>query len=105
MDILVKDEMNERALEHLKYELNGGHSDDEDDYMSTNEEVKPEIFDHDLSFSSQESKGDKDENLDLSNDIILPQISTASGSQSPVKPKKEIKSKKELEEEEREKMQ
>ncbi|CAH0547494.1 unnamed protein product [Brassicogethes aeneus] len=106
-NIMVKDEANERALEQLKYDLNSTNSDEDDEYndIPMIDEIKPDISDHDLSFSSQESKND--ESMDLGHDLILPQASNslASTSLPPPKVKKEVKTKREIEEEEREKMQ
>ncbi|XP_018569795.1 transcription initiation factor TFIID subunit 11 isoform X2 [Anoplophora glabripennis] len=106
------DHNNIRALEHLKYELNSTNSDDEqmdDDEDSKDavlaiEEIKEEHLGHDDSFSIGVVDIKAEDILDLGSDIILPQASQSLNS-SLHRQKKELKSRKELEEEEREKMQ
>lgn len=108
------DHNNIRALEHLKYELNSTNSDDE--HMEDDEDSKDAVLAIEENILKEESSMGNDDFstgvvdikaediLDLGSDIILPQ---ASQSHNFIiqKQRKEAKSRKELEEEEREKMQ
>ena len=114
-DILNKeiDHNNIRALDNLKYNnFENTHSDDEEfeDVSIQEISVKSEMeVDLMLSNNQTDVKSEiKQEVLDLGVDIIMPEVpktSTAGNTNVVTKPKKDIKTKKELEEEEREKMQ
>lgn len=104
------DHNNIRALEHLKYELNSTNSDD--DQMEDDEDSKDAVLaieenilrDGNDDFSTGVVDIKAEDILDLGSDIILPQASQCQNSNIQ-RQKKELKSRKELEEEEREKMQ
>lgn len=121
-DILNKeiDHNNIRALDNLKYNnFENTQSDDEDDFedvTAVDVGIKPEM-DFDMISSGNHAKiiksEIKEEILDLGVDIIMPEasnptsISNSSSNlqQQTAKPKKDLKTRRELEEEEREKMQ
>ncbi|XP_030765649.1 transcription initiation factor TFIID subunit 11 [Sitophilus oryzae] len=111
-DILDKeiDHNNIRALDNLKYDYSSTHSEDEEDFDIVTEEISIKSEnDVDMNGSDVIIKSEmKEKSLDLSTDIIMPEASNSSLSNSfnlITKPKKDVKSKRELEEEEREKMQ
>lgn len=95
---------------HEQFDLNGTNSDDDimedDDSRELGLAIEENIRDHntELIISSNSIDIKQEDILDLGSDIILPQISQNQTVSSP-KPKKDIKTKRELEEEEREKMQ
>ncbi|RZC32194.1 hypothetical protein BDFB_002342 [Asbolus verrucosus] len=108
-------EPNNKALDQLKYDLNGTNSDsdamDEDDdsrdvALAIEENIKQEqqqiIQENTNIYQITSEIHIKDENPYLESDIIMPEASQNNA--TPVK-KKEIKTRKEMEEEEREKMQ
>lgn len=116
-DILDKesDHNNIRALEQLKYELNSTNSDDE--HMDDDEDSKDAVLAIEENIIKEEVNVGSDDGfsmgvvdikaediLDLGSDIILPQASQSLNSNLQ-KQRKELKSRRELEEEEREKMQ
>jgi len=108
MDHILNKEIdrdNLRALDNLRYNnFENTHSEEEDEF----EEVSAKNMDLDLSADSQFRI--KEEILDLGVDIIMPEASSqssigGSNNQQVAKPKKDVRSKREMEEEEREKMQ
>ncbi|XP_060519663.1 transcription initiation factor TFIID subunit 11 [Cylas formicarius] len=109
MDDIMKesDHNNIRALDNLKYDFSGTHSDEDDDVVDSSSHNI--TIQSDLNYSSRDVKTEiKQEELDLGVDIIMPEASNSNLSNltsNPTKPKKEMKSRRELEEEEREKMQ
>ncbi|XP_072396501.1 transcription initiation factor TFIID subunit 11 [Diabrotica undecimpunctata] len=103
-NMLIK---NESIEDH--FDMNGTNSDEdvmeEDDSRDIGLALEENLKDDSFGLTGESNVEIKQEDiLDLDTDIILPQISQSQILNSP-KPKKEIKSKKELEEEEREKMQ
>lgn len=115
-DILDKeiDHNNIRALDNLKYNnFENTHSEDEEDFEDVSTEQMQIKSDMDFSFASEPGASIKqeikEEVLDLGVDIIMPEASNSLGvsnaSPSTPKVKKDVRTRKELEEEEREKMQ
>lgn len=117
MDHILSKEIdrdNLRALDNLRYNnFENTHSEEEDEFeeISAKNTGNSEM-DFDLSTDSQFGiKSEiKEEILDLGVDIIMPEASSqsttgGSNNQQVTKPKKDVRSKKEMEEEEREKMQ
>lgn len=113
MDHILNKEIdrdNLRALDNLRYNnFENTHSEEEDEF----EEVSAKNTDMDLDLSADSQfriKSEiKEEILDLGVDIIMPEASSqssiGSNNQQVAKPKKDVRSKREMEEEEREKMQ
>lgn len=111
----IVDHNNIRALDNLKYSnFENTHSEDEEDFEDVPAEginIKSEMaMEMDIPTALRNLKREiKEEILDLGVDIIMPEApnpSSCSIIQNTIpKPKKDTKSKKELEEEEREKMQ
>ncbi|CAG9761795.1 unnamed protein product [Ceutorhynchus assimilis] len=103
-DILPKeiDHNNLRALDNLKYNFENTHSEDEDDYE---DEISSQDIKSDIEFEINSTNQTKIEEDQMDVDIILPQVSNVSVQQQTAKPKKDVKTRRELEEEEREKMQ
>ncbi|XP_066260213.1 transcription initiation factor TFIID subunit 11 [Euwallacea similis] len=103
------------ALNEFKYgSFSSSHSDDEEDLKMSFEDVAEDIsikseMDFDLSTEMGLKSEIKEEILDLGVDIIMPEASNLSlGNTSAAlvsKPKKDVKTKREIEEEQREKMQ
>lgn len=113
-NILEKDcEANVRALEQLKYDLNSTNSDS--DVPNDDENSRDGLMAVDSSYIKEEYEARDDDykdfadyksrcdDINMETDIILPQADQ--GDMSKIYNKKKEKSKKELEEEEREKMQ
>ena len=106
---VIEDSANARALEQLKYDLNSTNSDSDidDDEDSRDADLSTEENNRSAAHMRSDALGNdygignsvKQEPMD--GEIILPQASQPMNKEK----KKEIKSKKELEEEEREKMQ
>lgn len=113
-DILAKeiDHNNIRALDNLKYDYSAAPSDDEEDFedVATQDTITSEM---EVDLNNKDSVNikseSKDEILDLGVDIIMPEASNSNInlplSNISLKSKKDLRSKKEVEEEEREKMQ
>uniref|UniRef100_A0ABD1FFG0 TAFII28-like protein domain-containing protein n=1 Tax=Hypothenemus hampei TaxID=57062 RepID=A0ABD1FFG0_HYPHA len=115
MDNILNKEMdhhNITTLENLKYtNFGNAHSDNDDDFEDVSSHQDTNIkseFDFQSEMHSNKYEI-KDEPMDLGVDIIMPEASNHNSTNSTqpahIKVKKEVKSKKELEEEEREKMQ
>jgi len=114
MENILNKEPEQNALEQLKYDLNSTNSDsdgayEDDDSREAALAIEENIL-KDVMTKAYESKSSenylsriKTEKMDTT-DIILPEASQTLLRQTDIK-KKEIKSKKEMEEEEREKMQ
>lgn len=103
-------ELDQRDFDEIKYNLNNS---SDFDSMEIEEDIKSTITinDHPLTERSHINVDNddlldikKESVIDFSSEIILPQASQSQNT-VPQKVKKEIKSKKEIEEEEREKMQ
>lgn len=117
MDHILSKEIdrdNLRALDNLRYNnFENTHSEEEDEFEEVSaKNTGNSEMDFDLSTDSQFGiKSEiKEEILDLGVDIIMPEASSqsttgGSNNQQVTKPKKDVRSKKEMEEEEREKMQ
>lgn len=100
-------------LENVKYELGDTNSLrhlEDDDSRDVSMELEEELFkddpleSNDMHFPNYGTELKQETKLDLETDIIFPQASHSYSISTP-KAKKEVKSKRELEEEEREKMQ
>ncbi|KAK9877896.1 hypothetical protein WA026_020122 [Henosepilachna vigintioctopunctata] len=110
MDDILHKQDSKSALDQLKYDLGGGNSETDEDETTT--EVKMECEDSPIKkdgnqesdehyFAFRDTLETEEKNFDLGTNFIIPEVSQY---MQPVK-KKEVKTKKEIEEEEREKMQ